>query len=324
MLMMIVKTVHKDRQLDFVGWFTLMPSSGPVNAILPTHRFFLSKHNESAILLAFHPDAILNRSAAGGQLPLTIYESNWEVETDKSGEDKTMDDVSRGDDGGDNGLKLRFRELAYSVETEETEMIGMNYVAAGGGGAAATTGKEEKLNRSVESNGKGKRRLVESDQQDNKDVMDLEEDTLTKEEEEMVAALTTKANAIKMLQSRIDLITKYLESLPPAFINNEKTEDENMDADSTTPSLPILRQIQALISRLDLIIPSDRAAFEKEMMQEANDVNLVELLNEVMQSADQAREVGKKFSVVEHAKNQKLLKDTTRAHGGGSGGLTHW
>lgn len=312
----LVKLVHKDRQLDFVGWFTLLPSSGPVNAILPTHRFFLSNYNESAIFLAFHPEAVLNHSA-GGQLPLTVYESNWEVETEKLGEDKTMDDGSGGDgDSGENGLKLRFRELTYSVETEETEMIGMNYVATGGGSATATAGKEEKPSRVVESNGQGKRRLVEAEQQESTEASEVnDEDALTKEEEEMVATLTTKSNAIKMLQSRIDLITKYLESLPPAFINSEKSEDENMDADSTTPSLPVLRQIQALISRLDLIIPSDKAAFEKEMLQEANDVNLVDFLNTVMQSADQAREVGKKFGLVEQAKHQKRLKEQGHQYG---------
>lgn len=307
MLTQAVKTVHKDRQLDFVGWFTLLPSSGPVDAIVPTHRFFLSNYNESAIFLAFHPDAVLNHSA-GGQLPLTIYESNWEVETDKpaaEGEDKTMDDGS-----AEKGLQLRFRELTYSVETEETEMIGMNYVAAGGGGAAATAGKEDKPSRSIESNGQGKRRLVEAEQQEREEASGAtNEDALTREEEEMVATLTTKANAIKMLQSRIDLITKYLESLPQAFINGEKPEDETMDGDGTRPALPVLRQIQALISRLDIIIPSDKAAFEKEILQEANDVHLVELLNSLVQSADQAREVGRKFALVEHAKTQKRIKD---------------
>lgn len=298
----LVKTVHKDRQLDFVGWFTLLPSTGPVDAILPTHRFFLSHYNESAIFLAFHPDGVLSHSA-GGQLPLTIYESNWEVEADKpsEGEDKTMDDGT-----GEKGLQLRFRELTYSVETEETEMIGMNYVAAGGGGAAASGGRDDKPSRSIESTAQGKRRLVEAEQKGSEEDPAVDDaGELTKEEEETVATLTTKANAIKMLQSRIDLLTKYLEGLPPAFINGEKSEDENMDADSTTPSLPVLRQIQALISRLDLVIPSDRAAFEREMMQEANDVHLVELLNMVMQSADQARDVGKKNAIVEQAKSSR-------------------
>ena len=78
-----------------------------------------------------------------------------------------------------------------------------------------------------------------------------------------------------------------------------------MDDDSTTPSLTVLRQIQALVSRLDLVIPSDRKAFDKEILQETNDVHLVELLNKVMQSVDQARDVGKKFNIVESAKYRR-------------------
>lgn len=298
-----VKTVHKDRQLDFVGWYTLLPSTGPDESILGVQRFFLANYNESAILLGFHPDEVVRQHAAGGKLPLTIYESNWEVEgsarpADQDAEDKRMDD-------GETGLQLRFSELTYSVETDETEMIGMNYVAAGGASAAATVAKEDKPSRSVETNGKGKRRLVESPVEGKMDSTMADEDILTREEEEMIATLTTKANATKMLQSRIQLITAYLERLPQSFLNGDKVEDESMDDDSTTPSLTVLRQIQALVSRLDLVIPSDREAFEKEILQETNDVHLVELLNKVMQSVDQARDVGKKFNIVESAKYRR-------------------
>lgn len=298
-----VRTVHKDRQLDFVGWYTLLPSSGPHESILGVHRFFLTNYNESSLILAFHPDETL-RHTAGGKLPLTIYESNWEVEggskTEQDAEDKKMED-------GEGGLQLKFRELAYSVETEETEMISMNYVAAGGAAATATAVREEKPSRSIESNGKGKRRCVENEP-DEKDETPPDEDILTPEEEEMVASLTTKANAIKMLQSRINLITTYLERLPPAFINGEQVDDESMDDDNTAPSLNVLRQIQALTSRLDLVIPSDKETYENQLLQERNDVNLMQLLDQVMQSTDQAREVGKKFGIIESAKqvNRRL------------------
>lgn len=118
----------------------------------------------------------------------------------------------------------------------------------------------------------------------------------------MIAALTAKANAIKMLQSRINLLTTYLERLPPSYVNGDATDSGSMDADYTTPSTTVLRQIQALVSRLDLVIPSDEASFEREMLHEANDVNLVGLLNGIMQSVNQARDVGKKFNVVEMSK----------------------
>ena len=62
--------------------------------------------------------------SVGSKLPLTIYESNYEVDELKQdqGEDKEMRD-------GEPVLKLKFRELPYSVETGEAEMISMDFVA---------------------------------------------------------------------------------------------------------------------------------------------------------------------------------------------------
>ncbi|KAM0389612.1 hypothetical protein ACHAQC_008267 [Fusarium culmorum] len=292
-----VINVHKDRQLDLVGWYTLLPSSGPTPTILPIHNQILQGWNESAVLLGFHPEQVLDHSV-GGRLPLTIYESNYEVDdskADNDGEDKKMDD-------GEPTLKLKFKELPYSVETDETEMISMNYVAASGGNAAVAAPKEDKPSLSIESNGKGKRRLVESHDGEYKDVVQEDEVALTPEEDEMIAALTAKANAIKMLQSRIHLLTTYLERLPPSYVNDDTTDPGSMDTDYTTPSSTVLRQIQALVSRLDLVIPSDKASFEREMLHETNDVNLVRLINGIVQNLGQARDVGKKFHVVETAK----------------------
>ena len=317
--------VHKDRQLDFVGWYTLLPSSGPSSTILAIHNQILEAWNESAVLLGFHPEEVLNHSV-GGKLPLTIYESNYEVDdpkADQDGEDKKMDD-------GEPSLKLKFRELPYSVETDETEMISMNYVAGAGGSAAAATSKEEKPARSVESNGKGKRRLIESEEERKQAAQD-DDLALTPEEDEMIAALNAKSNAIKMLHSRIRLLTTYLERLPPSYVNGESAESEGMETDNTSPSLTVLRQIQALVSRLDLVIPSDEASFEKEILHEANDVNLVELLNGIMQSVTQTRDVGKKFHAVESGKPSNrsrtdMFLDAMKNRGdpsGGPGGYPH-
>ncbi|KAL6697964.1 hypothetical protein J3F84DRAFT_366132 [Trichoderma pleuroticola] len=294
--------VHKDRKLDFVGWYTLLSPSGPSPTILPVHGQILENWNESAVLLGFHPQEVAQHSV-GGKLPLTIYESNFEVDdarAENDGEDKKMDD-------GDSSLKLKFREVPYSVETDETEMISMNYVASGGGNAAASApapAREERPARSIESNGKGKRRLVESEVEEKKNAVVDEASALTREEDEMIASLTAKANAIKMLHSRIQLITTYLERLPPSYINGDD-QGENMDTDTnnTTPSLNILRQIQALVSRLDLVIPSDREAFEKEVQSESNNVHLLGLLNSIMQGVNQAKDVGRKFHAIESSKS---------------------
>lgn len=284
-------TVHKDRQLEFVGWYTLLPSSGPRPIVLPIHSQILESWNESALLLAFHPEQVLEHSV-GGKLPLTVYESSFEVEGEQAdGEDRKMDD------GDGSTLRLKFREVPYSVETDETEMISMNYVA-GGGGSAAVAREDRAL--SVESTGKGKRRLVENEEA--QDAGEEEEHTnLSRSEDEMLSSLTAKANAVKMLQSRINLLIEYLERLPPSFVSGEAGAMDTDNAEHTTPSAVVLRQIQALVARLDLVIPSDSESFAKEVQSETNDVRMIDMLAGIIRSVDNARDVGKKFGVVDAA-----------------------
>ncbi|KAL0933224.1 cop9 signalosome subunit 6 [Colletotrichum truncatum] len=290
-----MKTVHKDRSLDLVGWYTLLPSTGPTPTVLPIHNQLLAEFNESALLLAFHPEEVLSHSV-GGKLPMTIFESNYEVDdaskAPADSEDKKMED------GESNKLRLRFRELPYTVETGEAEMISMDHVARGAGNATAIQApKESKPKVQLVESG-GKRRVVVPEGEDQDDT----EVTLSPEEEEMVAALTAKANAVKMLEGRIRLITTYLERLPPDYLPGLE-QQQSADA-HTTPSNTILRQIQALVSRLDLVVPADVESFEKEILCEENDVSIVSRLNELMQSIGGMRDLGKKFSILEAAKNR--------------------
>ncbi|KAI1470777.1 uncharacterized protein F4812DRAFT_418942 [Daldinia caldariorum] len=285
-----MKTIHKSPQLDLVGWYTVLPKSGPTPSILPIHNWILSQHNDSPLLLGFHPEEAVQQ-AAGSKLPLTIYESNYEVDEPKAeqGEDKEMRD-------GDPPLKLKFRELPYSVETGEAEMISMDFVARGAGNATVVEPRQQKK---PESDLKGKQPAKAADPQE-KDGKS-EEHILTSEDEELIAALTAKANAIKMLQSRVNLLTTYLERLPPSYLSPNNATNL-AEAQQTTPSHTILRSIQALVNRLSLLAPSNTDAYEEEMTSEANDVHLMELLDEVLQSATEARDVGKKHSIVESAK----------------------
>ena len=249
-------------------------------------------------MLAFHPQEALSESV-GGKLPLTIYEGFREVEntrTDDDGEDQKMEE-----DRLEAKTTLVFSTVKYMVETDETEMISMNYIA-GSGGSAAATAKEERPVLAVESNGKGKRRLVESDIDEGQDAAQDVPTVFTRAEDDLINNLNTKANAIKMLHSRIQLLTTYLERLPPSYVSGQSTDARDADPSSTVPSLTILRQIQALVSRLNLVIPSDEKAYGDEMLQEQNDVNLLDLLDSIMQSVGQVRSVGKKFHVVESAK----------------------
>ncbi|KAJ0168354.1 COP9 signalosome complex subunit 6 [Colletotrichum tanaceti] len=307
-----MKTVHKDRGLDLVGWYTLLAAAGPTPTILPIHHQLLSEFNESALLLGFHPEEVFTHSV-GGKLPMSIYESNYEVDDPRAaeadGEDKKMDD-------GESKLKLRFRELPYTVETGEAEMISMDHVARGAGNATAIEAPKETSAKPkvqlVESG--GKRRVVETDDKAHAEAQ------LSPEEEEMVAALTAKANAVKMLQGRIRLITTYLERLPPEYLSGTE-QPTPADAMHTTPSHTILRQIQALVSRLDLVVPSDVDAFEKEVLCEENDVGITSRLNDLMRSINGMRDLGKKFGIAETARGRNRGGAPTDFPGYGSSGF---
>lgn len=290
-----MKDVHKVPALDLVGWYTILPTSGPQPIHLPIHRQILDSYNESAILLGFHPEVVLEGSV-GGKLPLTVYESNYEAEdtATESGEDKEMKD-------GEPQLGLKFKELPYSIETGEAEMISVDFVARGGGNATAVN-TQVKPQAVEDVKGKGKTRSGKKAEEEEAGPKEM----LSREDEELIASLTAKANAIKMLHARINLITIYLQNLPPSYVSSDMPEGVEPDSKKHTPvNHSVLRSIQALLSQLSLLIPADSAAFQQELMSEQNDVNLVSLLGTITQSIKDAREMGKKFSVVEAGKHSK-------------------
>lgn len=129
----------------------------------------------------------------------------------------------------------------------------------------------------------------------------------------MIAALTARANAIKMMHARVRLLIAYLESLPPEDPasggggDNDVVMTDSLAASAVpapTRSHVILRQILSLVGRLPLLVPSDLVAFRNEILREENDVGLVSLVNQIIQSVHATAKVGKKFAVVELARNQ--------------------
>lgn len=296
-----MRLVHKDRNLDLVGWYTLLPRSGPSPNMLYIHRQILER-NESAILLGLHPDEIGDQSV-GGKLPVTLYETIFEVdggnkEAQDDGEDKEMKD-------GDAQLKPKFREIPFVVETGEAEMISMSSVAGGAGNAASAQVRErQKEEHESDTKGKGKGIAKGKGKQVTAEVEKIDPNTvaLSKEDEEMVAALQTKANAIRMLKSRIDLIIKYLQRLPPPYMADAEAEASVGQDGRTEPSQTLLRIVQALVHRLSLVEPADAEEFKKELLREENDVQTINLLNELMGRVTATRDVGKKFAAVEAGK----------------------
>jgi len=230
---------------------------------------------------------------------LTIYEANVEPPETGSREDVEMMDTLP-------SLKVTFKELSYSVETGEAEMIGIDFVAKGGGNATAveTLVKKPSITTEAANMLKGKKRQEPEDDEKQGDDQNI----LSREEEELVSSLTAKANAIKMLHARINLITAYLEKLPPSYIASGSVDSNEASKDYTTINHPILRSIQALLNRLALLIPSDNAAFSQELLAEQNDANLISLLNTITDSVKVARDAGRKFAIVEQARNDRKGK----------------
>lgn len=311
--------MHKQPQLDLVAWFTLAPPTGPTPDILPIHTR-LSELTDSPILCLFHPSDADSEATAAGKLPLTLYESIYENAPGPAN-DKAMDI-----DGAVQNKTLKFRELVYTVETGEAEMIAVDFVASGGGNATAvegssTTSSEANASKTEEKSSKGKLKEKE-------DSID-ESAVLTAEDEELLSTLNAKINAIRMLSRRISLLRTYLASLPPSYLSDPSLPMQTTpDSDHPLPlDYSILRSISAMLARINILAPPDAEAFTLESQQEASDVQLVQLLSSITNSLSAAKDLGKKSQIVENGKSQSrrgmggmssLMNESFG--GGGSGG----
>jgi COP9 signalosome complex subunit 6 len=176
-----VKDVHKAPPFELVGWFTLGSSSGPQPHILPIHTRISEVYTESPILLLFHPSDAQSEATAAGKLPLTLYESVFENATGGPN-DKAMDI-----DGAAQTKTIKFKELAYSVETGEAEMIGVDFVARGGGNATAVNGAPAAAPKAEGSKAvevKGKTKLGEKKEKQKEEAVIDETAVLTADDEE--------------------------------------------------------------------------------------------------------------------------------------------
>ncbi|EYE93574.1 COP9 signalosome complex subunit 6 [Aspergillus ruber CBS 135680] len=268
-----LKDVHKVPALDLVGWWSTAPPSGPNTSHLPIHRQILQNYNESAVFLTFHPSQIQIGASNGSKLPLTVYESVYE------GDNAAEGDKSMQVDNEEQSLSIRFRELPYSIETGEAEMIGVDTVARSARNAASDTGAAPQQ----ETQTKGKK--------EQKDVI------LSPEEEELVASLNTRLNAVRTLESRVSLIKSYISTL--------STTGEAPDQGQETPnpssellSHSHLRNINSLLANLSLLSPPEQSVFSAESLAQTNDVLLVSLLGQLGQSVKDMRELGRKAAIV--------------------------
>ncbi|KAL9026577.1 MAG: hypothetical protein Q9196_004772 [Gyalolechia fulgens] len=297
------KDVHKEPALELVGWFTMAPATGPELQHVAIHQQILHEYNETAVLLAFHPSDVLAGSTQGGKLPLTIYESVYESAQGlgKAATYEADGDRSMEIDAPENPLDLKFRELPYSVDTGEAEMIGVDFVARGGGNST-------NIDAPAKQKGKEKSSKDAKSQQETKTLNDAS--LLSPEDEELITSLTARANAVKMLHTRIQLLRSYLTSLPPSYLSDASVADGTVTDEAPTPDSSkvnhsILRSIQALVNRLPLLVPADSEAFDQESLAEKSDVSLVALLGDLTRGTKNIREMGRKFGIVNHAKQRQ-------------------
>lgn len=304
------KAVYKQPPLDLVGWFSISSPSGPAPFHIPLHTHISEIYVESPILFLFHPSQVYTDATAAGKLPITLYESVFEVGNNR--DDKAMDI-----DGAAQAKTLKFRELTYSIETGEAEMISVDFVARGGGNASAVEGptsssqqpgfsqETQKSEPETPKSKKGKGKAKEKQAAKTEEPV-AEANYLTPEDEELLSSLTAKSNAIKMLSRRIDLLRAYLSSLPPSYLTDPGLEvTPDVDAGHQLPlDHTILRSINALLARLPILVPSETEQFILESQQEASDVQLIALLSSIQNSIATVKEAGRKHQIVELARAQ--------------------
>ncbi|KAL1305931.1 hypothetical protein AAFC00_004073 [Neodothiora populina] len=319
------KEVHKAPALDLVAIFALGPATGPQPQHIPILQQLQTRYNDSLILLLFHPDTILDGSLTGSKLPLSLYESFYEP----------------GADGADSSLQarqlqMRFRQLPYDVETAEAEMIAVDFVAKGSGTATATVPAPASVPTTQKSGGEGSRSAKgKAKPADIPTIASGSETALDASDQDLIASLTGKANAIKMLHQRINLIKTYLQSLPDSYLTDASLAPS---ADQSTQlNQPLLRNISSLLSRLPLLAPppshpstettttpsSQPPSLATASAHEHADVQLVSLLSALTRSLAEAKDMGSKYAIVQKARSDKmpsLSRGSNRGPFGGGGG----
>ncbi|KAJ6155636.1 hypothetical protein N7470_006202 [Penicillium chermesinum] len=280
-----IKDVHKDPPLDIVGWWSTAPPTGPTPSHLPLHRQILQDYNDSAVFLAFHPSQLQSAESRAAKLPLTIYESV--LEGDNAGD--TSKDMQI--DGEELTSSIRFRELPYTVETGEAEMIGVDTIAKNSHAASWVAPIPKGQSEGQGSDDPSKPQASQPAQ-------------LTQEEEELIGNLNTRINAIRMFQSRISLIKDYILSIsgPDAGANS-----------NTAVSHPILRDINALVSNLSLLTPPEDSEFSAEVASQTNDVLLASLLGQMGENVRAIRELGRASAIIQGARQTTASRKNPNA-----------
>ncbi|EMC98746.1 hypothetical protein BAUCODRAFT_379481 [Baudoinia panamericana UAMH 10762] len=307
------KEVHKAPALDLVAMFTLGPVAGPQDVHLPLLKQVAEINgSDSMMLLLFHAELV--DQLQGGKLPISLYESVTEGEQSQ----------------------VKFRELSFEVETGEAEMIGVDTVAKAGATASAVTKVEPvpAAESSKKEKVKGKGKAKEKDEEA------ASESVLSPEDDELIASLTAKVNAIRMLNQRINLIRSYLETLPSSYLTDASSSQPPPD----TTNHVLLRSVNSMLSRIPLLAPpapvlapptvngwtteaitapDPSTTLQSAGIKERQDVHLTALLAALSRSVAEAQSMGSKFHIVSRDRESKNRNTSFGVRGGrgGFGGL---
>lgn len=151
----------------------------------------------------------------------------------------------------------------------------------------------------------------------------------------VIASLTSKSNAIKMLHQRIGLIQSYLSSLPPSYLSDPSIPVSSPNG-AEQINHTLLRNVSALLSRLPLLSPPTASSssvsatdpipapntvtsLSRASVQEQSDVHLVSLLSSLTRTISDARDFGGKYSVVTRARQDGKMRSMLKGDGSGVG-----
>lgn len=286
------REVHKAPALDLVAMFMSSPADGPQPAHLPVLNQAQSLvGNDNIMLLLFQLDMV--DKMEGGKLPIGLYEPYQEPVGEQS--------------------EMRFRELSFEVETGNAEMIGVDFVAKGGGNATAVPGAHAAEPGAKDKRATGKGKGAAKDDKDDGESDAAATNVLSREDDELIASLTAKANAIKMLNQRINLVRSYLTSLPESYLTDANSTE--LPADGV--NYPLLRNVNSLISRLPLLTPPTAASatngtnktpsssLHQTASREQQDVHLTSLLAALTRSVSETQTLASRFHSVQRERNIK-------------------
>lgn len=291
------REVHKAPALDLVAMFMSSSADGPQPAHLPVLNHAQSLvGNDNIMLLLFQLDMV--DKMEGGKLPIGLYEPYKEPVGEQS--------------------EMRFRELSFEVETGDAEMIGVDFVAKGGGNATAVQGVQTTESSTKDKKAKGKGKAETKEDRDDAESDGAVTNVLSREDDELIASLTAKSNAIKMLNQRVNLIRSYLTSLPESYLTDANST--TLPADGT--NYPLLRNVNSLMSRLPLLTPSTAApatngtheaaasSLHQTASREQQDVHLTSLLAALTRSVSETQTLASRFHSVQRERTMKDRSST--------------